>query len=744
MTSDAQPYGGIVGNTVADSTPWWPDPVTPPPDSPNIVMVVLDDVGFADLGCFGSEVDTPIMDGLAASGLRYNNFHTTAICSPTRACLLTGRNHHSVGMAVVSNWDTGFPGCTGRITNRAATLAEILRPAGYSTFAVGKWHLAPIEDTTPAGPFDQWPLQRGFDRYYGFLDGATNQWDPDLVADNHHIDRPDRPGYHVTEDLVDQAIAMVTAQTSAWPERPFFLYLCFGTGHYPIHVPKPYIDRYDGRYDGGWGAIRQQRYHRQRETGIIPADTELPPFNPGVPEWEELSADEQRVAARMQQAYAGMLTHTDEHLSRLVARLHEIGRATNTVFVLLSDNGATQEGGPSGHENSMRFINGLEPRSIHQQLTDIDEIGGPNSWMAYPMGWAMAGNTPLKWYKQNTHAGGVRDPLIISWADGIADGGSVRTQYHHVSDITPTLLEVIGLDPPTEVAGIDQMPMEGTSMVYSFADADAPTAKAEQYFEMLGHRAMWADGWKAVTRHIQGESFDDDRWELYHLDQDFSEAQDLAETEPDRLAELIDQWWVAARTYQVLPLDDRILERFHVPKPRPITSRSRFVYYPGAYIPSDGCPDLKNVSYEIAIHLERATGDNGTLLACGDVASGFSLFVQDGRLVWDYNMAWEHYVAETPEALPTGPVTVTAAFERTGSFAGISRLLVGGAEVASVAMPQTHNTHIHAVGISVGFTRAPSPSPRYAGQFPFTGHITQAVITLANDRESPTQALILD
>ena len=744
MTSDHQTYGGIVGNTVAESTPWWPDPVTPPPGSPNVVMVVLDDVGFADLGCYGSEIDTPTMDTLAADGLRFNNFHTTSICSPTRACLLTGRNHHSVGMAVVSNWDTGFPGCTGRITNRAATLAEMLRPAGYSTFAVGKWHLAPIEDTTPAGPFDQWPLQRGFDRYYGFLDGATNQWDPDLVADNHHIDPPDAPGYHVTEDLVDQAIGMVTAQTSAWPERPFFLYLCFGTGHYPIHAPKPYIDRYNGRYDSGWGDIRQERFARQKDTGIIPADTELPPFNPGVPDWSELSADEQQVAARMQQAYAGMLTHTDEHLGRLIATLQEIGQAENTVFVLLSDNGATQEGGPSGHENAMRFINGLEPRSVVQQLADIDEIGGPNSWMAYPMGWAMAGNTPLKWYKQNTHAGGVRDPLIISWPAGISDTGAVRTQYHHVSDIAPTLLEVIGLEAPAEMAGVEQLPVEGTSMAYTFADGQASTAKAEQYFEMLGHRAMWVDGWKAVTRHIQGESFDDDRWELYHLDRDFSEARDMAEAEPERLAALIDRWWEAARDYQVLPLDDRILERFHVPKPRPITTRSRFVYYSGAYIPSDGCPDLKNVSYEIAVDMERADGDDGTLVACGDVSSGFSLFVQDGHLVWDYNMAWEHYVAKSDEPLPTGQLTAAVAFERTGSYAGTGRLLVNGAEVASTAMPYTHNTHIHAVGISVGFTKAPSPSPRYTGQFPFTGRIIQAAITLADDRELPDQTLILD
>ena len=743
MTSDAQSYGGKVGNTVADSTPWWPTPVTPPPNSPNVVMVVLDDVGFADLGCFGSEIDTPTMDALAAAGLRYNNFHTTSICSPTRASLLTGRNHHSVGMAVVSNWDTGYPGCTGRITNRAATLAEILRPAGYSTFAVGKWHLAPIEDTTPAGPFDQWPLQRGFDRYYGFLDGATNHWDPDLVADNHHIDRPERPDYHATEDLVDQAIAMVTAQTSAWPERPFFLYLCFGTGHYPIHVPKPYVDRYNNRYDAGWGAIREERYHRQKDNGIIPADTELPPFNPGVPDWSDLSADEQRVAARMQQAYAGMLTHTDEHLGRLVATLEEIGQADNTVFVLLSDNGATQEGGPSGHENAMRYVNGLAPRPIDQQLANIDDIGGPGNWMVYPMGWAMAGNTPLKWYKQNTHAGGVRDPLIISWAGGIAEGGAMRTQYHHVSDITPTLLEAIGLEPPAEVAGVHQMPMEGTSMVYSFDDADAPTTKAEQYYEMFGHRAMWVDGWKAVTRHIPGENFDDDRWELYHLDQDFSEARDLAQAEPERLAGLVDRWWEAARDYQVLPLDDRILERFHVPKPRPITGRSRFVYYDGAYIPSDGCPDLKNVSYEITVELSRADGEDGTLVACGDVASGFALFIQDGRLVWDYNMAWEHYVAET-EPLPSGPVTVTAAFERTGSYAGIARLLVNGVEAASVDMPVTHNTHIHAVGISVGFTKAPSPSPRTTGQFPFTGTLSRVVIDVADDRELPDHLLVLD
>ncbi len=734
----------MVGNTVAESTPWWPDPVTPPMGSPNVVVIVLDDVGFADLGCFGSEIDTPHMDALAAGGLRYNNFHTTAVCSPTRACLLTGRNHHSVGMAVVSNWDTGFPGCTGRITNRAATLAEMLRPVGYSTFAVGKWHLAPIEDTTPAGPFDQWPLQRGFDRFYGFMDGATNHWDPDLVADNHHFDRPERPGYHLTEDLVDQAIAMVTGQTSAWPERPFFLYLGFGTGHYPLHAPKPYVDRYDGRYDTGWGAVRQERFARQKTIGIIPADTELPPFNPGVPDWGELSTDEQKVAARMQQAYSGMLTHTDEHLGRLVAALGEIGRLDNTVFVLLSDNGATAEGGPSGHENAMRYVNGLDPRPIAHQLADIDGIGGPDSWVVYPMGWAMAGNTPLKWYKQNTHAGGVRDPLIISWAAGIDEKGAVRPQYHHVSDIAPTLLEIIGLNPPAEMAGVPQIPMEGTSMAYTFSNGQAPTTKAEQYYEMLGHRAMWADGWKAVTRHVQGESFDDDRWELYHLDRDFSETRDLADTEPDRLASLIDRWWAAARAHQVLPLDDRILERFHVPKPRPITSRSRFVYYPGTYIPSDGCPDLKNVSYAITVEMDRGDHDDGTLVACGDVSSGFALFIQDDRLVWDYNMAWEHYTAVSEHPLPSGPLTVTAAFERTGDHAGVGRLAVNGTGTASVAMPRTHSTHIHAVGISVGFTRAPSPSPRYTGRFPFTGRITRAIIDLADDRQPPDQALILD
>ena len=625
-------------------------------------------------------------------------------------------------MAVVSNWDTGFPGCTGRITNRAATLAEMLRPVGYSTFAVGKWHLAPIEDTTPAGPFDQWPLQRGFDRYYGFLDGATNQWDPDLVADNHHIDRPDLLGYHVTEDLVDQSIAMVTAQTSAWPERPFLLYLCFGTGHYPIHVPKPHIDRYDGRYDTGWGAIREERFARQKNIGIIPADTELPPFNPGVPEWDDLSADEQRVAARMQQAYAGMLTHTDEHLGRLVATLHEIGQAENTVFVLLSDNGATQEGGPSGHENAMRFINGLEPRSLAQQLADIDEIGGPNSWMAYPMGWAMVGNTPLKWYKQNTHAGGVRDPLIISWPAGIDDTGAVRPQYHHVSDITPTLLEAIGLEPPAEAAGVAQMPMEGTSMAYTFSDAEAPTAKAEQYYEMLGHRAIWADGWKAVTRHIQGESFDDDRWELYHLDEDFSEGPRLSRHRA-RAAGHPHRPLVGGGPSPscACPSTTASSSGSTCPSPAPSPTATGSCTTTGPTSPATACPDLKNVSYEITVDIDRADGDNGTLLACGDVSSGFALFIQDGRLVWDYNMAWEHYVAETPDPLPTGPLTVTAAFERTGDHAGIGRLLVNGAEAASVAMPQTHNTHIHAIGISVGFTKAPSPTPRTTGPNPFTG-----------------------
>ncbi|MCA3720548.1 arylsulfatase, partial [Phenylobacterium sp.] len=507
-----------LGLTASESRPHWPEPARAPPGAPNVVCIVFDDLGFADLGCYGSEIATPNIDALAAGGLRYTNFHTAALCSPTRASLLTGRNHHSVGMGGLADWDLGFPGMRGRISRSAGTLAEMLRPAGYNTFATGKWHLTPTFETSQAGPFDQWPLQRGFDRYYGFLEGETSQWHPELVLDNHHIEAPDREGYHLSEDIVDQSIGFIRAQRTITPEKPFFLYICLGAQHAPHHAPKTFIDRYESVFEKGWDATRADRLARQKALGLVPADTVLPDRNPGVKPWDALSDDERRLAVRLQAAFAGMLEHADLQVGRLVNWLSEQGCLENTLIILISDNGASQEGSPFGTVNALRYFNGVRD-TLAENLEHIDAIGEAHLNNNYPLGWAMAGNTPLRRYKQNTHGGGVRDPLVVHWPAGIRSGGEIRHQFHHVCDIAPTILEVTGVSPPAEIHGVTQQPIEGTSFGYTFDGGAEPTRKRTQYFEMLGHRGIWHEGWKAVTWHKPGTAFDADQWELYHLDQ---------------------------------------------------------------------------------------------------------------------------------------------------------------------------------------------------------------------------------
>ncbi len=724
-------FGGLIGRTVAESTPWWPEPLLPAAGSPDVVVMVLDDVGFADLGCFGSAIRTPHIDGLAGNGLRYNNFHTTALCSPTRACLLTGRNHHSVGMGVVSNWDTGFPGYRGRVSKRAGTLAEVLHGIGYATFAVGKWHLAPIEETTAAGPYDQWPLQRGFDRYYGFLDGATNHWAPDLVYDNHRIEPPMHDGYHLTEDLVDRACEFVRDHVSVLPEKPFFLYLSFGTAHSPLHAPRPFIEAYRGAFDQGWDRCRDDVLGRQVDLGVVPAGTRLAPRNTGVQPWDELSASQRAVSARLQEVYAAMIEHTDVHIGRLLSALRD-----NTLVIFLSDNGATLEGGPTGSVNYFRWVNGLPAGEI----TDLDAIGGPTTYPSYPMGWGQVSNTPLKRYKQNTHSGGIRDPLIVSWPGHVAGAGTVNTSFVHAVDVAPTVFDLLGVGPPGDIAGVPQMPIEGTSFAATLSGRSPLPAKSVQYFEMLGNRAIWRLGWKAVTYHTPGTAFDDDRWELYHLDTDFSECRDLAETHADVLAELVELWWSEAGTHHVLPLDDRILERFLVPKPRPITGRSTFVYYPGARIPGEGAANTIDVSFTITAHVAR--GGDGVLICHGDRFSGYSLFVQDGHLVHDYNCAGAHTTVQSSAPVPPGASTLRYRFTKTGRLRGTAALEIDGTHAGSVEVPQTLGTHINAIGVSVGRNPLSPVSPLYEAPFPFSGALEKVVVELGDDRGPPPGELL--
>jgi len=726
-------FEGTIGTTWQESTPWWPDAIRPREGAPNIVLVLYDDVGFGSFGSYGAEIATPTMDALAADGVRYNNFHVTPLCSPTRASLLTGRNHHSVGMSFLANADSGFPGQRGHVTKQAATLAEMLKAAGYNTMCVGKWHLAPIDQTSAAGPYDQWPLGRGFERYYGFLDALTDHFYPDLVHDNHRVDPPKSPeeGYHLTEDLIDHAIAFVRDQVSASGEKPFFAYLAFGAAHCPHQAPQTFLDKYRGVYDEGWDVIRARRFARQIELGIVPEGTTLAPRNDTVVPWDTLSADEQKVSARLQEAFAAMVDHTDHELGRFVAYLKSIDRFDNTIFVVLADNGASQEGGPGGSTNIVAYENGHQP-DLAFNLARLEQIGGPRSQTNYPHGWAQVGNTPLRRYKQNTHAGGVRAPLIVSWRDGLKARGEIRRQFHHVIDIAPTLLDLAGVAAPQVHQGVPQLPIHGTSMRYSFADAHAPTERQTQYFEMFTHRALWHEGWKAVSFHRRGSRYDDDAWELYHLDDDFSECNDLAAQEPERLRRMIDRWWAEAGRFGVLPLDDRGFTeravRYQTPgSPR---LRTRLVLYPGmARIPSGAAPLMVERSFRIVGRLApTGVAPEGVVVSLGDLSGGFTLFVQGGRLVFEYNFEGTPYRVESKaDAVTASARTLEFAFVRGEGLGGTGTVSVDGVVVGEATIPRTAPWFISWSALDVGRDSLSRVSDAYADAFSFTPGALQRV-----------------
>jgi arylsulfatase A-like enzyme len=725
-------FGGVIGRTLAESTPSWPDPPHPGERAPNVVLILLDDTGFSHFGCFGSDLVTPSIDRLAAEGLRYTNFHVTPLCSPTRASLLTGRNHHTVGMRALSNFDSGYPHMRGHVSNHATTIAEVLRDRGYATFALGKWHLCPMENASAAGPFDQWPCQRGFDRYYGFLEGETDQFHPQLVYDNHAVDPPATPeeGYHLSEDLVDHAIAFIHDTTSIRPDRPFFTYLAFGAMHAPHQAPAAYLDRYRGRFDDGWDVARDKWFARQLEMGLLPGDTRLAPRNPGVEAWDTLPENQRRLAARLQEAFAAFLEHTDAQIGRLVAALERLGRLDDTLVVLLSDNGASQEGGPFGVLHEMKYFNFLL-ETPDEAVTRIDDIGGPHSHANYPWGWAQAGNTPFKWYKQNTHEGGVHVPLVVRWPGHLTGPGGVRDQFHHVDDVAPTIYEALGVESPSTFRGLEQLPLSGTSMGYTFDDPDAPSRKAVQYYEMMGHRAIYLEGWKAVTRHQPGVSFDDDDWELYHLAEDRSECENLAEGRPDRVRELVDRWWEEAERYGVLPLDDRTIElfftRYRDRSPHP-TSRHYTYVPPMSPLPAQVAPALGGRGWDMAATIERAGGEGGVLYASGTENSGVSLFVQDDRLVFDYNCFGDHQVAESERTVPVGDSVIGVRFRREGKGA-TATLVIDGAADTAVEIPFAM-TIISSVGASVGYDHSAPVSERYRDRFPFAGTLHRLDVDL--------------
>ena len=710
-------------------------------------MLLFDDVGFSDFGCYGSPIKTPNIDTIAARGLRYTGFHTTAMCSTTRTALLTGRNHHAAGVGCLANFDSGFPGYRGKISREAGTLAEMLRPHGYRNYMVGKWHVTPLTQSGPAGPYDGWPLGRGFDRFYGFMDAETDQYAPELVRDNTHVDPPGTfaSGYHLSADLVDQSMRFIAEHMADAPGLPWLTWAAFGACHAPHQAPADLIRSYDAVFAHGWDVEREERLARQKALGIVPADTRLPPRNDGVKAWDGLSADEQRLFTRLQSAYAAMLEHADEHIGRLMHFLDASGQADNTLVLVLSDNGASQEGGPLGMVNAMGPYN-FKPEPLDEKIRRIDDIGGPDTHSNFPLGWAMAANTPLRRYKQNTHGGGVRDPLVIAWPRGIAARGALRHGFRHACDVAPTLLEVIGVAPPAAINGVAQRRIDGVSFKASLNDADAPARERPQYFEMFGHRGIWQAGWKAVAFHPPGAPFESDRWELYHLDADFSETDDLAGREPERLKALIALWWQEAGRNQVLPLDDRFGPRFADNARRYHGPRDRFVFHAGmGHLPTDVAPDVRARDYTIEAEVRiDSPATEGVLIAHGDATSGYSLYVKDGHLVHDMNIGGAHVIVRSDRPPPCGHVTLGFRMEqgplgppppaavgagpvsqyRTGT------LLINGEPAGSLQSKIGFNNFISWSGLDIGRDRG-SPVSHYAAPFAFTGLLKRVTVSLS-------------
>jgi arylsulfatase len=721
-------FAGVIGRTVAESRPSFPRSPRPHHDAPNVVIVVLDDVGFAQIGCYGSDIATPNIDGVAEAGLQFTNFHVTPLCSPTRASLLSGRNHHSVGMGTITGFPSGFPNARESVSKHAALLSEALRETGYATYAVGKWHLVPMHESAAAGRFDHWPLSRGFDRFYGFLNGETDQYRPNLVHDNHFILPPDEPDYHLSEDLVDMAGRFIVDHRSAAPTRPFFLYLAFGACHGPHHAKAEYRQNYRGRYDDGWDATRERWYRRQLELGVVPPATKLAPPNPDVAPWSSLSADEQRVAARFQEVFAGFLEHTDAQIGKLLAVLRRVGAHDNTLLVLMSDNGATGEGGPLGDWNEIGHLNGL-PVDVADNLRRLDELGDASTYPIYPRGWGQAGNTPNKWYKHHTFGGGVRAPLVVQWPGKVEPGQRVDT-FQYVTDLYPTILDVTGTRLPRVVGGIEQLPLHGRSIV-AITGAGDPHAPRTQYFEMLGHRGIYRDGYKAVTHHLPGRDYSTETWELYYLPDDFSECDDLAPQRPELLRELIELWWAEAGRFGVLPLDDRFLERAQLRTGTDLEGVERFVLYRGASRLNESAgPDLRGHEFRLSTTLRSyEPGQEGVLVSFGGRFGGFVWYVADGRQHFVYNFLGT-ITADTDERpLPLGDVDVAVRWSKTGRGTA-ARVVIsaGGVDGPSFDLDRTVPYYAGGNGLEIGGNWLSPVADRYVQPFEFSGDFDHVVV----------------
>jgi arylsulfatase A-like enzyme len=737
-------FGGVIGDDWRDSQPWWPPAAEPPPGAPNVVLIVLDDVGFAQLGCYGSDIRTPVLDSLAAGGVRLANFHTTSLCSPTRACLLTGRNHHRSGMGRVADLAIGYPGYWGRPPRENGFLPEILRAAGYATYAVGKWHLSPEDEISMAASRATWPLARGFDRWYGFHGGETHQFVPALYHDNHAV-RPPRSvddGYHLTEDLADRAIEFLGDLRAADADKPFFLYFATGACHSPHQPPPRWLEPYRGRFDAGWDAGRAATFERQVATGLLPAGTTLSPRPPWVPPWDSLSAGQRAVAARFMECFAGFLSHADEQVGRLLAFIRERGELDRTLVVVVSDNGASSEGGAEGSINDVRLVN-IDPASDAEMLDRIDEIGGPTTHNNYPWGWTMAGNTPFRRWKREVHEGGIADPCIVAWPASPIERGAIRHQFTHAIDVLPTVAELAGIELPAQIDGVEQSALDGESFAYLLGPGGQlePEHHHTQYFEMFGSRAIYHRGWKAVAFHPVGPLYDDqnpnapfdeDVWELYHVAEDLSETRDLAGEHPRMLHELEELWWQEARRNQVLPLDNRPLWALVNPRPDHRRQRDEYQYFPGgAQVPEPVAVNVRNRSHALTADVTIPDPDDadGVLLALGSVLGGWSLHILGGRVRYVHNLyGKELHVVAAQVPVTAGEHRIEYEFTKDEGLGGVGVLRCDGAEIARAHIPRFTPSGFNAVGagLTCGYEWGPAIADGYAAPFGFRGIIRSA------------------
>ncbi|WP_373190969.1 arylsulfatase [Mycobacterium marinum] len=742
LPRNEQPFGGVINPVVADSTPVTPSIDYPPDGAPNVVVVLLDDVGFGAPSTFGGPVPTPTLDRIAQAGLRYNQFHTTALCSPTRAALLTGRNHHSAHMGTICEIAYGFPGYDSVLPQSTATIAQILRMNGYNTALFGKAHFTPTWEIGPAGPFDRWPTGLGFERFYGFLGGDTSQYEPALFDQTTPVEPyVGRDDYHLTEDLADKAIEWIQRQQTSAPDKPFLLYLAPGATHSPHHVWPEWSDRFAGQFDEGWDALREQTYARQLERGIIPPGTQLTPRPEQIPAWADYDDRYKPVARRLMEVYAGFLAHTDAQIGRIVDAIDDLGQWDNTLFIYIcGDNGASAEGTVHGAWSSPSFQNGLpeDPEWLLAHLADFGTVRCENH---YNVGWAWALDSPFQWMKQvASHFGGTRNGMAVSWPRGITCAGEQRSQFHHVIDVVPTILEAAGIEMPERVNGIEQKPIEGVSMRYSFDEADAHSRRRTQYFEIFGNRAIYHEGWIASCFHGRlpwvrtqrtNPFGDSERWELYHLADDFSQGVDLAEQYPDKLAELQAVFDTEARKYDVYPLSDATLARA-LPANRPnlLAGRTSATYYPShVRIPETSTLPYTSTSFELRAQLQIPRGGaQGVVICIGGSMGGWSLYLQDGIPTFAYNyLGHELTTVAATDPLPEGQITLALSFDYDGGGLGkgaLVTLLVDGTTVASGRVEQTVPFRFSMSGetLDVGLDTG-SPVAPYEHSFPFTGRI---------------------